>query len=157
MLLWTILLLTTARLCRGFFPVLKRGFRGNRHPFILGEDADARRSFALSMDIVVHDSDELDEDENDNPTLDEEEKENRKVELLSKPQFFDYRVKVIQTMEEDGELVLQPFYQRGYKWTQKQASLWIESIIRGYPCLPEIILLESTGTCNTQLSTGNSD
>ena len=44
--------------------------------------------------------------------------------------------------EEAGELELRPFYQRGFKWSQKQSSLWIESILRGYPCLPEIVLLE---------------
>ena len=43
--------------------------------------------------------------------------------------------------EEAGEVNLRPFYQRGLKWSQKQASLWIESILRGYPCLPEIVLL----------------
>ena len=46
-------------------------------------------------------------------------------------------------MEEDGELELRPFYQRGFKWSQKQSSLWIESMLRGYPCLPEITLLET--------------
>ena len=37
---------------------------------------------------------------------------------------------------------LRPFYQRGFKWSQKQSSLYIESILRGYPCHPEIVLLE---------------
>ena len=45
------------------------------------------------------------------------------------------------TAEEAGELDLRPIFQRGFKWTQKQSSLWIESILRGYPCLPEIVLL----------------
>jgi len=45
--------------------------------------------------------------------------------------------------EEAGEVNLRPFYQRGFKWSQKQSSLWIESILRGYPCLPEIVLLET--------------
>mmetsp|Transcript_32932 Transcript_32932/g.107647 ORF Transcript_32932/g.107647 Transcript_32932/m.107647 type:complete len:512 (+) Transcript_32932:3-1538(+) len=46
-------------------------------------------------------------------------------------------------MEEDGELELRPFYQRGFKWSQKQSSMWIESMLRGYPCLPEITLLDT--------------
>ena len=45
--------------------------------------------------------------------------------------------------EEAGELHLRPIFQRGFKWTQKQSSLWIESILRGYPCLPEIVLLDT--------------
>lgn len=57
--------------------------------------------------------------------------------------FKDYDVMYLRDLEERGELELQPFYQRGYKWSQKQASLWIESILRGYPCLPEIALLSA--------------
>ena len=36
---------------------------------------------------------------------------------------------------------LAAFYRNDFKWTQKQSSLWIEGILRGYPCLPEIMLL----------------
>ncbi len=53
----------------------------------------------------------------------------------------NFEFETILNKEEAGELDLRPFYQRGFKWTQKQSSLWIESILRGYPCLPEIVLL----------------
>ena len=55
----------------------------------------------------------------------------------------NYQFEWVLSKEEAGELELRPFYQRGFKWTQKQSSLWIESILRGYPCLPEIVLLET--------------
>ena len=54
----------------------------------------------------------------------------------------NYALTSLIEMEEAGTLELRPFYQRGYKWTQKQASLWIESMLRGYPCLPEVTLIE---------------
>ena len=55
--------------------------------------------------------------------------------------FKDFDMSYLRDLVERGELNLQPFYQRGFKWTQKQASMWIESTLRGYPCVPEIILL----------------
>ena len=53
----------------------------------------------------------------------------------------NFEFETILNKEEAGELDLQPLFQRGFKWSQKQSSLWIESILRGYPCLPEIVLL----------------
>ena len=55
----------------------------------------------------------------------------------------NFEFETILSKEEAGELDLRPFYQRGFKWTQKQSSLWIESVLRGYPCLPEIVLLDT--------------
>jgi hypothetical protein len=55
--------------------------------------------------------------------------------------FKDFDMEFLRDLEERGDLDLQPFYQRGFKWSQKQASIWIESILRGYPCVPEIVLL----------------
>ena len=81
----------------------------------------------------VDDDDDEDESPLSNP-------EPRTLEALK---FKNYPVSVLKSMEERGQLVLRPFYQRGYKWSQKQASLWIESILRGYPCLPEVTLLET--------------
>ena len=54
----------------------------------------------------------------------------------------NFDLRNLLTMEMEQELDLRPFYQRGYKWKQKQASLWIESVLRGYPC-PEIILIRT--------------
>lgn len=62
---------------------------------------------------------------------------------LESPEFKNFPVEVIKNMEEKGKLVLQPFYQRGYKWDQEQASLWIESILVGFPCIPEVMLLQT--------------
>ena len=55
----------------------------------------------------------------------------------------EFEFENILSKEEAGELDLTPYFQRGFKWTQKQSSLWIESILRGYPCLPEIVLLDT--------------
>ena len=63
---------------------------------------------------------------------------------LESCKFMNYEVDQLWNMEEQGRLVLQPFYQRSYKWLQKQASLlWIESMLRGYPCIPEVTLLQT--------------
>ena len=55
----------------------------------------------------------------------------------------EFEFENILSKEEAGELDLTPYFQRGFKWTQKQSSLWIESVLRGYPCLPEIVLLDT--------------
>jgi hypothetical protein len=62
---------------------------------------------------------------------------------LDKFDFRDYSVEYILSMAHTAKLDLRPFYQRGYKWSQKRASVYIESILRGYPCIPEITLLEN--------------
>lgn len=79
----------------------------------------------------------------------EDEEEEEETELLLERRVLDslkfknFEVSQLRAMEEDGRLALRPFYQRGYKWTQKQASLWIESMLRGFPCLPELTLLQT--------------
>ena len=55
----------------------------------------------------------------------------------------NHNFKWVLSEEEAGDLKLDPVFQRGFKWSQKQSSLWIESILRGYPCLPEIVLLDT--------------
>lgn len=62
---------------------------------------------------------------------------------LEKVDIKNYQFEWVLRQEEAGELELRPFYQRGFKWSQMQSSLWIESILRGYPCLPEIVLLDT--------------
>lgn len=57
--------------------------------------------------------------------------------------FKDYDIAYLKDLEERGKILLQPFYQRGYKWKQQQASVWIESILYGYPCVPHVILLST--------------
>ena len=54
----------------------------------------------------------------------------------------DLTLELLLAMESRGALDLKPFYQRGFKWKQKQASLWIESVLLGYPC-PEITLIRT--------------
>eukprot|EP00977_Amphora_coffeiformis_P014969 scaffold4274_cov175-Amphora_coffeaeformis.AAC.8 len=107
-------------------------------------------------------NDDNDDDESESDTPDEEE-EDEEADITSsssssteegaqQPQdppklealeFRNYDVKYMRDLVERGEVKLQPFYQRGYKWSQKQASQWVESILRGYPCLPEITLLST--------------
>ena len=81
---------------------------------------------------------ELEED------VDEEDvDEDVSAKLLAPITMKNWAFSSLLEMEENGELELRPFYQRGFKWSQKQSSLWIESMLRGYPCLPEITLLET--------------
>ena len=72
---------------------------------------------------------------------DEDEYAGASQRQLQSVDVMNYQFDWVLRNEEAGELDLRPFYQRGFKWTQKQSSLWIESILRGYPCLPEIMLL----------------
>jgi hypothetical protein len=62
---------------------------------------------------------------------------------LENPEFKNYPVAYLKEQEEKGKLVLEPFYQRGYRWTQQQASLWMESILIGFPSIPEVMLLQT--------------
>ena len=73
----------------------------------------------------------------------EDEEASDAGEVLAPITFKNFAFSSLLEMEENGELELRPFYQRGFKWSQKQSSLWIESMLRGYPCLPEITLLET--------------
>jgi hypothetical protein len=91
----------------------------------------ARATPARTLDEAdPKDVDDLDDDDTDFKSLDPVKLKNWAFSSLLE-------------MEESGELELRPFYQRGFKWTQKQSSMWIESMLRGYPCLPEITLLET--------------
>ena len=81
---------------------------------------------------------EDDEDQDDDEPLSDNE-----VVDLEAILFKDFDIQYLRDLEERGEVQLQPFYQRGYKWKQGQASKWIESIIIGYPCVPHIILLNT--------------
>ena len=83
---------------------------------------------------VDDDSDEDEDEDDDEPST------SGKLEQL---EFKKYDIEYLRNLEERGKLQLQPFYQRDFKWTQKQASVWLESILRGYPCLPEITLLKT--------------
>lgn len=81
-------------------------------------------------------------DEEEVEDYDDEEGQNEDSKKTLAPlSFKNWDMNYLQNLEERGKLNLQPFYQRGFKWTQKQASAWIESILRGYPSVPEIILL----------------
>ena len=92
-----------------------------------------------------------DEDEEDN---DEDEVLVENLVDLTPLKFKNIGVREIQSMEERGMLVLKPFFQRGFKWTQLQSSLYIESILRGYPCQPELTLLATEDEDgNTQYAT----
>ncbi len=79
------------------------------------------------------------DDDDDDDEDDEYDASQRQLDAVAVK---NYQFEWVLSKEETGELELRPFYQRGFKWTQKQSSLWIESILRGYPCLPEIVLLE---------------
>ena len=77
-----------------------------------------------------------DEDDEDDEAYAASQRQLEKVDVKN------YQFEWVLRQEEAGELELRPFYQRGFKWSQMQSSLWIETILRGYPCIPEIVLLE---------------
>src|SRR5690606_3233239 len=57
----------------------------------------------------------------------------------------DYTLSVLQQMWEDEDILVPPF-QRKFVWTQKQASLLIESLLMGLP-VPQVfffVLPDST-------------
>lgn len=97
--------------------------------------------------VITQDFDKEEEENEEEEEYDEEEEQviqsSKTLKVLEAPKYKNFEVTQLRSMEEEGRLLLQPFYQRGYKWTQKQASLWIESILRGYPCLPEVTLLQT--------------
>lgn len=96
--------------------------------------------YATRQSTVLVDTDDAeDEDE----TEEDNEAADNLPSSLDAPKFINIEIRELQSREEAGRLELQPSFQRGYKWSQKQASLWLESILRGYPCLPEIVLLET--------------
>jgi hypothetical protein len=66
--------------------------------------------------------------------------------------FLTYTVKMLDEMQKDGDLRLQPSYQRKFKWSQKQCSLFIESMLRKYPSVPEIILLAAENENGDRIS-----
>lgn len=97
------------------------------------------RSFSSSGDDASDDSTDDDEE-----TDEDESRVNSPPVELEPLQLKRYDIDYLKGWEENGRLNLQPFYQRGYKWSQKQASLWMESILIGYPCMPHVMLLKST-------------
>lgn len=52
-------------------------------------------------------------------------------------------VRHMKTDIEQGKIVLQPHFQREYKWSQAQASLYIESVLLNFPCIPPVVLLKA--------------
>jgi len=82
--------------------------------------------------------DDIDEDEDEDDDL---AGAGSRVKELEPITYKDFDIKYLRDLIERGEMKLQPFYQRGYKWSQSRASKWIESILIGYPCVPHVILL----------------
>jgi hypothetical protein len=61
--------------------------------------------------------------------------------MLPKIEARNYSLSVLLEHEKRGKIDLHPIFQRNFKWTQRQASLYVESMLLGYPCVPEIVLL----------------
>lgn len=76
----------------------------------------------------------LDEDHQDAPY---ENKKGRKVVI----QPYDYPVRTLMDMIVDGELKLNPDYQRKYRWDDIKASRFIESLVLNIP-VPVVYLAE---------------
>jgi hypothetical protein len=81
------------------------------------------------------------EDENESEELDIEssQKDSRKIIWQAK----DFSIREFQAMEQDGDLILQPDYQRKYVMDIKLASRLVESILMDVP-IPVIYLAEET-------------
>jgi hypothetical protein len=112
-------------------------------PSFLSSTVKVRRLATDALQGAASVSEGTEEGEDDEDENGKEEVFGNGLSELPSPKFKNIEVSQIQSMEEGGRLVLKPFYQRGFKWTQKQSSLYIESILRGYPCLPEVTLLET--------------
>ncbi len=75
----------------------------------------------------------MDNNNNDLSELLDTKKKNVKVENLS------MALSEINSMYRDNELVIRPEYQRLLKWTPKQKTLLIESVLLGLP-LPSVFV-----------------
>lgn len=99
---------------------------------------DILSNLILSND-VKEDNDELDPSENG--VLEDEEADN----LLNRELYTDKSDRAladIVRMIKEGDLILQPDFQRDYIWNKKQASKFIESLLLGIP-VPTIFLSEN--------------
>ena len=56
-------------------------------------------------------------------------------------QQYDYAVRTLMDMVTEGDLILDPDYQRQYRWTDDKASRFIESIALNIP-VPVLYLAE---------------
>ena len=93
--------------------------------------------FSSSINEDVDNEDDSDLEEEEEPAADVTA-EPRRLDSL---EFKTFDVETIENKVQKGQIILKPFYQRGYKWTQSQASAYIESILYGYPCIPHVIFL----------------
>ena len=66
----------------------------------------------------------------------------------------DFTLAVIAQMWKDGDISI-PDFQREFVWSIKQASLLIDSFLRGLPVPP--VFFTSTRRTRTSLSMGNSE
>lgn len=99
---------------------------------------DILSNLILSND-VKEDNDELDPSENG--VLEDEGADN----LLNRELYTDKSDRAladIVRMIKEGDLILQPDFQRDYIWNKKQASKFIESLLLGIP-VPTIFLSEN--------------
>lgn len=81
----------------------------------------------------------------DNVTVDDNELGSTPYEHIRERkvviQPYDYAVRTLMDMIIDGDLVLDPNYQRKYQWDDVKASKFIESIILNIP-VPVVYLAE---------------
>jgi len=80
-----------------------------------------------------------DENESEELNIESSPKDDRKIIWQAK----DFSIREFQAMEQDGDLILQPEYQRKYVMDIKLASRLIESILMDVP-IPVIYLAEET-------------
>ncbi len=85
--------------------------------------------------MTAHSNESTVEDEFDNEAY--EPLNERKVII----QPYDYAVRTLMDMVTEGELILDPDYQRNYRWSDEKASRFIESISLNIP-VPVVYLAE---------------
>ena len=78
-----------------------------------------------------------DQREDDEANIDEIPKEERRL----RTQAYDKSISDIVNMIDQGDIVLDPDYQRNYIWDDKRASLLVESILLNVP-IPVIYVSE---------------
>ena len=94
----------------------------------------------MELNDGENENDNIDIDENIIEDIEEEKDYNDQtpIDFVS----FDKTIKDLKYMYTDGDLILQPDFQRQYVWNDKAATLFIDSLIRGVP-IPNIFCSET--------------
>lgn len=102
-------------------------------------DEKMQNSTILEVEEETEFYDQEDENESEELDIESNQKDTRKIIWQAK----DFSIREFQAMEQDGDLILQPDYQRKYVMDIKLASRLVESILMDVP-IPVIYLAEES-------------